>query len=49
MKIYEIEKILRSVNRQAPLSADMWQLEAASKHRLLPILGNCGRPRKDIL
>jgi len=47
MKMYEIEKIRNSVNRQAPLGEDGWQLEVASQYGLLSTLGNRGRPRKE--
>ena len=46
MKIYEIEKIRNSVNRQAPLGEGGWQIEVASQYGLLSTLGNRGRPRK---
>lgn len=46
MKMYEIEKIRNSVNRQAPLGEDGWQLEVAAQYGLLSTLGNRGRPRK---
>ena len=47
MKIYEIEKIRNSVNRQAPLGEEGWQMEVASQYGLLSTLGSRGRPRKD--
>lgn len=43
----ELEKIRNSVNRQAPLGKDEWQIAVASQHGLLPTLGNRGRPKKE--
>jgi len=48
MQIDELEKIRNSVNRQAPLGKDEWQIVVASQHGLLPTLGNRGRPKKGI-
>lgn len=47
MKIYELEKIRNSVNRQAPLGEEGWQIEVASQYGLLSTLGNRGRPKKE--
>ena len=46
MQADELEKIRNSVNRQAPLGKDEWQIVVASQHGLLPTLGNRGRPKK---
>ena len=46
MKMYEIEKIRNSVNRQAPLGEEGWQMEVAAQYGLLSTLGNRGRPKK---
>lgn len=47
MQIDELEKIRNSVNRQAPLGKDEWQIVVALQHGLLPTLGNRGRPKKE--
>lgn len=47
MKIYELEKIRNSVNRQAPLGEEGWQMEVGSQYGLLSTLGNRGRPKKE--
>jgi hypothetical protein len=47
MQIDELEKIRNSVNRQAPLGKDEWQIVVASQYGLLPTLGNRGRPKKE--
>jgi len=49
MKIYEIEKIRNSVNRQAPLGEEGWQMEVASQYGLLSTLKERGRPKKHLL
>lgn len=49
MKMYEIEKIRNSVNRQAPLGEEGWQMEVAAQYGLLSTLGNRGRPKKHLL
>jgi hypothetical protein len=41
------EGIYHSVNRQAPLGEEGWQMEVASQYGLLSTLGSRGRPRKD--
>ena len=47
LKMYELEKIRNSVNRQSPLGEERWQIEIASQHGLLSTLGNRGRPKKE--
>lgn len=47
MRIYELEKIRNSVNRQAPLGEEEWQMQTAAQYGLLPTLGNRGRPKKE--
>lgn len=47
MKMFELEKIRNSVNRQSPLGEEGWQMEIASRYGLLSTLGNLGRPRKN--
>ena len=42
----ELKKIRNSVNRQAPLGNEAWQLETATEHGLLPTLRERGRPKK---
>lgn len=46
MRIYEIQKIRNSVNRQAPLGEEGWQIEVAAQYGLLSTLQEQGRPRK---
>jgi putative transposase len=43
----ELNKIRNSVNRQAPLGEESWQLETAIKYGLLSTLNERGRPKKD--
>ena len=40
----ELEKIRNSVNRQAPLGKEQWQIEVATKYGMLPTLRRRGRP-----
>jgi len=47
MQTDELEKIRNSVNRQAPLGKDEWQIIVASQHGLLSTLGSRGRPKKE--
>jgi len=44
----ELHTIRNSVNRQAPLGNEKWQVETATKYGLLSTLNERGRPRKDI-
>ncbi len=44
----ELHTIRNSVNRQAPLGDEKWQLETATKHDMLSTLNHRGRPRKDV-
>jgi len=49
MKKGELHNIRNSVNRQAPLGDEKWQVETATKYGLLFILNERGRPRKDVI
>ena len=40
----ELENIRNSVNRQAPLGQEQWQVEVATKYGLLSTLRKRGRP-----
>ena len=42
----ELYNIRNSVNRQAPLGQEQWQLETAAKYNLLSTLRSRGRPKK---
>ena len=44
LKESELENIRNSVNRQAPLGQEQWQVETAKKHGLLSTLRKRGRP-----
>jgi putative transposase len=44
---YEIEKIRNSVNRQAPLGSEEWQIKTATRYGLMSTLGGRGRPKKE--
>lgn len=44
----ELHTIRNSVNRQAPLGNQKWQIETATKHGMLSTLNERGRPRKDV-
>ena len=46
MRKSELRKIRNSVNRQAPLGLEAWQIETATRYGLLSTLNNRGRPRK---
>ena len=48
MKEGELHTIRNSVNRQAPLGEEEWQLEMAKKYGLLSTLRKRGRPSKDV-
>jgi len=48
MKKGELHNIRNSVNRQAPLGNEKWQVDTATKYGLLPTLNKRGRPRKDV-
>lgn len=43
----ELKKIRNSVNRQAPLGNEQWQLETATKYGQLSTLRERGRPKKN--
>ena len=40
----ELENIRNSVNRQAPLGQEQWQMETATKYGMLSTLRRRGRP-----
>ena len=40
----ELENIRNSVNRQAPLGQEQWQVEVATKYGMLSTLRRRGRP-----
>ena len=40
----ELENIRNSVNRQAPLGQEQWQIETATKYGMLSTLSKRGRP-----
>jgi len=42
-----LNSIRNSVNRQAPLGNEEWQVETATKYGMLSTLNERGRPRKD--
>ncbi len=44
----ELYNIRNSVNRQAPLGDEKWQVETATKYGMLSTLNKRGRPRKDM-
>ena len=44
LKEGELEKIRNSVNRQAPLGQEQWQIETATKYGMLSTLRKRGRP-----
>lgn len=44
----ELRILRNSVNRQAPLGDEKWQLETATKYGMLSTLNERGRPRKDV-
>ncbi|MDD5548058.1 MAG: transposase [Sulfurovaceae bacterium] len=48
MRKGELHDIRNSVNRQAPLGSELWQIETATKHGILSTLNQRGRPRKDV-
>lgn len=43
----ELQTIRNSVNRQAPLGQELWQVETATKYGMLSTLNQRGRPRKN--
>ena len=43
----ELATIRNSVNRQAPLGEEQWQLEIATKYGMLSTLNQRGRPKRD--
>ena len=47
MREGELHAIRNSVNRQAPLGNEKWQVETATKYGMLSTLNQRGRPRKD--
>ena len=46
IKQNELRNIRNSVNRQAPLGNEKWQVETATKYGMLSTLNERGRPRK---
>jgi putative transposase len=46
MRKGELDDIRNSVNRQAPLGNEIWQIETAAKYGILSTLNQRGRPRK---
>jgi len=44
----KLQIIRNSVNRQAPLGNEKWQVETAIKYGMLSTLNERGRPRKDV-
>ncbi|MCF6245161.1 MAG: hypothetical protein L3J43_09005 [Sulfurovum sp.] len=44
----ELHTVRNSVNRQAPLGDEKWQVETATKYGMLSTLNQRGRPRKDV-
>ena len=48
MREAELNTIRNSVNRQAPLGDEKWQVETATKYGMLSTLNQRGRPRKDV-
>ena len=48
MKKRELHNIRNSVDRQAPLGDEKWQVKTATKYGLLSTLNERGRPRKDV-
>jgi len=48
MRKGERHTIRNSVNRQAPLGDEKWQVETAIKYGMLSTLNERGRPRKDV-
>ena len=44
----ELYTIRNSVNRQAPLGNEKWQVETATKYGMLSTLNQRGRPGKDV-
>jgi hypothetical protein len=46
--IGELHIVRNSVNKQAPLGDEKWQVETAAKHGMLFTLNERGRPRKDV-
>ncbi len=48
MRKGELYTIRNSVNRQAPLGDEKWQVETATKYGMLSTLNESGRPRKDM-
>ena len=48
MREGELHTIRNSVNRQAPLGNEEWQVETATKYGILSTLNQRGRPRNDI-
>ena len=44
----ELNTIRNSVNQQAPLGNEKWQVETATKYGMLSTLTERGRPRKDV-
>jgi len=43
-----LHTIRNSVNRQAPLGNEKWQVETATKYGMLSTLNQRGRPKKDV-
>ncbi len=48
MKQGEVHTIQNSVNRQALLGNEKWQVEIATKYAMLSSLNQRDRPRKDV-
>ena len=48
MRKEELHTIRNSVNRQAPLGDEKWQVETATKYGMLSTLNERGRARKDV-
>ena len=48
MREGELHTVRNSVNRQAPLGDEKWQVETATKYGMLSTLNERGRPRKDV-
>ena len=48
IKEAELHTIRNSVNRQAPLGNEKWQVDTATKYGMLSTLNQRGRPRKDV-
>ncbi|RLA73535.1 MAG: hypothetical protein DRG78_22385 [Epsilonproteobacteria bacterium] len=43
----KLATIRNSVNRQAPLGQEQWQVEIATKYGMLSTLNQRGRPKRD--